>query len=294
MPTHFYKHKIENLFSVSKIVTVHYLEYPANYVFNGESHDFWEIVYIDRGKVFIGRDEEAESTLRQGQMTFHRPDEFHKIRADGVLPANVFVISFDMRPYSFGYFNGLTVTATKSQQTMISGMMAEAKKTFHMPPFDPHIKKLERRADAPAGGMQMIRLYLEMLLIDILRGGITSDAAPVVLVRDGDREAALSESILAFLTESVEKKLTLSDVCAHFHYGKTYLSKSYKNQTGESIMQSFTRIKVERAKQLIREGRLNFSEIAAVLAFESYAHFSRTFKAMTRLSPKDYARLLNL
>ena len=37
--------------NISKIYTVHYFDYSKDYAFPGESHDFWEIVYVDKGEV---------------------------------------------------------------------------------------------------------------------------------------------------------------------------------------------------------------------------------------------------
>lgn len=39
--------------AVDAIVTVHYFEYAKNYVFEGEKHDFWELLYVDKGEVEV-------------------------------------------------------------------------------------------------------------------------------------------------------------------------------------------------------------------------------------------------
>ena len=38
---------------IDSIYTVHYFEYSKNYIYKGESHDFWEFVYADKGDVII-------------------------------------------------------------------------------------------------------------------------------------------------------------------------------------------------------------------------------------------------
>ena len=47
------KHKLTNVINVSKIVTMFYHQFDKNFHFNGESHDFWEFVYVDSGTVHI-------------------------------------------------------------------------------------------------------------------------------------------------------------------------------------------------------------------------------------------------
>lgn len=38
---------------IQEIVTVHYFEYASSYSFPGESHDFWEFLYVDKGSLFV-------------------------------------------------------------------------------------------------------------------------------------------------------------------------------------------------------------------------------------------------
>ena len=92
MKVTYVKTQLQNVVNISKIVTVHYYEFDKNFVFNGESHDFWEMVYIDKGRVQVRNDEE-ELVLSQGEIIFHRPNEFHSIKALHSAP-NFFVVSF--------------------------------------------------------------------------------------------------------------------------------------------------------------------------------------------------------
>ena len=96
------KTKPQNLIRVSRIVTIHYHEFGPSFVFSGEKHDFWELVYVDKGTVRIRRDED-EITLTQAQLLFHRPNEFHTIRSLDSSP-NVFVISFTCRSEAMRFF----------------------------------------------------------------------------------------------------------------------------------------------------------------------------------------------
>ena len=65
------KHKIANLLSINKIVTIHYYELHKNFRYDGESHNFWEMVYIDAGNVKI-KANNKELNLKQGEVIFHK------------------------------------------------------------------------------------------------------------------------------------------------------------------------------------------------------------------------------
>lgn len=80
--TIYIKHEIANVINIAKIITIHYFEYGKDYKFNGESHDFWEIIYSDKGHVCITRGEH-EFMLEQGELVFLRPNLYHNICSDG-------------------------------------------------------------------------------------------------------------------------------------------------------------------------------------------------------------------
>ena len=75
----------ERPLAVSEIYTVHYFEYSGSYAFSGEAHDFWEILYVDRGELSVTAGERSVE-LRQGGLIFHAPGEFHALAARGVAP----------------------------------------------------------------------------------------------------------------------------------------------------------------------------------------------------------------
>ena len=65
---------------VDRVVTVHYFEYSSSYYFEGEQHDFWEFVYVDKGEVDVlagGR----ELRLGRGSLLIHPPGSRPSARA---------------------------------------------------------------------------------------------------------------------------------------------------------------------------------------------------------------------
>ena len=76
----FHKYKLENLIVIPRIVTIHYLELDKSFGYEGERHDFWEMVYADSEEIGI-RAEEKHFVLQEGQAVFHKPNEFHSLSA---------------------------------------------------------------------------------------------------------------------------------------------------------------------------------------------------------------------
>ena len=45
--------RLQRPLAVDDIVSVHYFEYSSNYYFEGERHDFWEFLYVDKGELMM-------------------------------------------------------------------------------------------------------------------------------------------------------------------------------------------------------------------------------------------------
>lgn len=282
------KTKLQTLITVSKIVTIHYYEFDRRFVFGGESHDFWELVYVDKGQVCITRDDE-EIIVGAGEIVFHRPDEFHAIKALDSEP-NFFVVSFECHSPAMRQFERYRTRPDKTLGAFISSILREAEKTYVIPKNDTELHRLVRKESAPPGGEQLIKTYLEQLLIFLFRGIDSSETA--LFPSRESMENHLVESIKAYVDAHAEETVRLDDLCREFSYSKSYLCRLFLEQTGETIAAYAVRRKIHLAKRLIRENTMNFTQIAARLSFESPQYFARVFRRVTGMTPTEFKRTL--
>ena len=290
MKATYVKTSLKSLVSVSKIVTIHYYEFDKSFVFDGESHDFWEMVYVDGGKVKVTMGEE-ECELSQGDVIFHAPNELHSIRALDSSP-NFFVISFVCNSPSMECLVGYRTTLDKNLKTFISSIIREAEGSFEIPKNDPGLRKLTKKENAALGGEQLVKNYLEELLIFLMRG-ITNKGASSLFPSKESMENHLVRAVKEFVEKNVYENLHLSDICRALGYSKSYLSKLFREQAGDSIAGYAVKYKIKKAKQLIREGNMNFSEISDKLSFDNPQYFSRVFKRETGVTPSEFMRSLS-
>ncbi len=285
------KTTLTSIVNISKIVTVHYYEFDKNFVFEGESHNFWEMTYIDRGRVLVCRDDE-EIELGQGEIIFHRPNEFHSIRALDSAP-NFFVVSFVCTSPAMQYFEKHHSALNKPLRNFISAIVKEAEQTYVIPKNDTSLKKLTKKENAPIGAEQLIKTYLEQLFIFLIRD-ITKAGEISVFPNKESMENHLITSIKSLIAENVEHSLRVEDICARIGYSKSYLSSLFRDQTGTTITGYSTRMKIDAAKRMIREDGLNFAQISDRLSFDNPQYFSRVFKRVTGMSPTEFKHSLNL
>ena len=284
----YHEHKIENLIHITDIVTIHYFELSKRFESDGESHNFWELVYADKDDVVVQAGDRI-TRLKEGSLIFHKPMEYHKLSADKRNPPNVFIISFVCQSKAMSFFEGKILNVPKPLRHHISTIIREAKETFVIPFFNPYMKQLELLPKPNLGGQQLIRTSLEQLLILLIRAESSHNPSEVFLPHD-EIDNAVAQTVVALLTKHLGDPLTLDDICRQTNYGKTFLCTSFKKTTGLTIMQYNLVLKLDAAKQLIRRQEYSFAEIAEQLNFASPAYFTHVFKRHTRMTPSQYLR----
>lgn len=284
------KTKPKTVVNIAKIVTVHYYEFGRDFVFEGESHDFWEMVYVDKGNVAVKCDDEKEIILKQGEVIFHKPNEFHTIRSYQSSP-NFFVISFVSSSLSMVHFEKLWSSLNASQKSILSSIIDEAEKSYYITENDPSIRKLHRKKDAPIGSEQLIKNYFELLLISFLRL-LESKKGIVIPLKIETRP--LVGSIKEYIDSRCEENIRIDEICSAFGYSRSFLCRFFKTHTGESLASYASKMKMKRAKELLRDNSLNITEISSKLSFENPQYFARVFKRENGMTPTEWRNMAHI
>ena len=179
--------------------------------------------------------------------------------------------------------------AGEAERALLARIVAESAAAFATPLNDPYAAVLERRRQAPYGGEQLLCAALEELLIRMIRRG----AAPAPAARSREDAGAL-EQVMDYLSARLDRQLTLEEICQDNLVGRSQLQKLFHTHTGGGVMEYFIGLKMQAARRMIREGALNFTQIAARLGFQSVHYFSRRFRQVTGMSPSEYERSVKM
>lgn len=281
---------LETVFNVEKIITIHYFEYARDFIFSGEKHNFWEFVYIDKGEVGVMADNDGY-TLKEGEIIFHRPNEYHNIWANGVY-ANVIIVTFCCLDKAMDFFVKKILSLDPSQKNLLFQILEEGKNTFSEPLDILYQTKITKIKNPPFGSEQLIKIYLEQFLISLIR----SDKAVLKktdMAAKNENEDRIVESIVHFLKQNINSQLRLDDVCKNICFSKSYVKQLFSRKKSKGIIQFFNDLKIDESKRLISENNLSITEISEILGFSSVHYFSRAFKNKTGMSPKEYAKSAN-
>lgn len=285
----FVKTAFRNDFEIDAIVSLHYFEFARDYIFEGESHDFWEFVYVDTGEVEVMADTKGYR-LRQGEVIFHRPNEFHNLWANGRIAPNLIVISFACESERMSFFEKKIFSVSDYEKQLLTRIIREAKNAFSGPLNISSLKKLKPRADAPFGSEQMIQLYLEEFLISLVRNNMpVTDTARLSSAVKERSDGNIVGRVTRYLADHVRDSITFEDVCENIHMSRTNLKTVFKAVTNQPVMEYYRNLKIEEAKRLLRETDLNFTQIADRLGYSSIHYFSRQFKNVTGMTLSEYS-----
>lgn len=91
-----------------------------------------------------------------------------------------------------------------------------------------------------------------------------------------------------FIRENFNRNLTLQIIADHIHVNSSYLSRLYRRETGESIVDAINKHRIEIAKRLLKDPFKKVSEVASAVGIDTPAYFTHVFTKYTGVSPKKY------
>lgn len=106
--------------------------------------------------------------------------------------------------------------------------------------------------------------------------------------RKSVRSDTLIEQAKAYIEEHLSEKLALADVAEYLSISSGHLSNTFKKFTGVTISDYIATMKIDRAKELIHTHKYLMYEISDMLGFENPYYFSKVFKKVTGISPREY------
>ena len=270
----YYECSVPGAVEIMSLYTAFEIQFHKNYSFDGESHDFWEIVCVTDGKVGITADNDVY-TLESGQMIFHKPMEFHRIRSEGGTTPTVAIFSFsanDMpalkkRVYRMDEENLEIVNSLIGLRSELFGKSPKSGKLDIQPG-----KELEAR---------MYIKQLEHLVLSVIIKGDTEE------LKEKSRGAQSYRIIVETMKNNLGKSLSVKDIAEMCNMSVSNVKRVFAKYSGMGVIEYFNRLKVDRAKKLLASG-YSIKEAALYLGFENQNYFSTMFKRIDGCSPGKY------
>ncbi len=285
----YFKHKIKSLLLINKLLNIHYIEPDEYFKTENEHHDFWELVYLDKGRLTCVANDKSIS-LSDGDIIFHKPNEIHSFLANAKEPTGILVISFECLSAAIQFFSGKVLRLNQKQKQFVREIIKIALKTYDVTFYNTDTDYMQLLKNPTLGGEQLIKNYLEMLLIDVMRAQTETEDGNDVFLQEQDLNNKLAEDIIKILKNNVYSRLSIDDIAKTISYSKAYIFRQFKMATGKSVMEYYLDIKIKVAKELIINNELSVKEISEKLSFDTPNYFTKTFKKLVGVTPTEYRK----
>lgn len=246
-------------------------------------HDFAEITYIlsGRGNYYIDGN---TYQVQKGDVLIHNPGSKHcNIILESEEPMVEFCAGFtdfqinNMPPNSIVFRDGKPIMKT-------SGLLRKE--------ITRHCYEMVSEND----GFQLGKYFmLKTHLIQILLLMIRSISEPLDIQKGYNFETYSRnyavKRIITYLNENYENKISLDQIAHNMYLSPVYISKIFKEETGDSPINYLINIRLEKAKDILSKGECgSIKEVANRVGYEDVYHFSKLFKKHFGLTPSDYKK----
>jgi two-component system, response regulator YesN len=91
-----------------------------------------------------------------------------------------------------------------------------------------------------------------------------------------------------YVTMNIEKKITLDEVSNHLYLNPSYFSRLFKKEVGETFVEYVTKMKINRAKELLEQTTDSVGKICERLGYDNQSYFIKIFKNYVGVTPIEY------
>ncbi len=279
----YFNHRVKKAVEVQSLITIEALTLSPAFSYPQEIHEFYEFAYIKEGKLscMLG---ENTAELSHGDFLLIPPNVTHSYSVAPSHTAEIFIVCFRCSSELLTIIDR-KIHLGREERALVAEIVSEAKKAFAFP-----FKRKLRLLDTPLlGAQQLVENNIERLLIRLIRNE-TNKNENIKLVRSSEElEAGLVRDIIFLLESHLYGKITLEEVSQKTYYSKTFLNGIFKKNTGHTIMQYYTQMKIGEAKRLLLED-LSPAAVSHRLHFESPTYFTKVFRKYAQMTPSAYKK----
>ncbi len=260
---------INRTLRIDRIYTLFYQEKEKGFFFAGEAHPIVELTYVDQGSLHSVADGQ-DILLEQGDLMLYAPDQWHMQFADTHISPRFMTVTFDPGNYDL---SELYNRKFQSPQQVI-----------------PLLKQILQEYDSMdyLSG-DMILSLLSQILMNLKRLS-NAPAQALKCPHCITNENQIVSRAQQYISANVRSRLSVPLVAENTDVSPSYLTALFHKHLQISPGEYIRRIKLQESKLMIREGNLNFTEIAEALQYSTIHHFSRQFKEKFGITPSQYAK----
>ena len=263
---------IRSSIQVNQILGDYFVVRGPHYVFPGETHQFWEITYVDTGKLFT-RIDDREFVVGAHQMLLYAPNQHHsQYTADFTCSYLTVVFDMDIQKENAELLKNKVFDVSQKEADLLS-----------------NFNKLKNTDSIFSADLSTS--LIQLFIVSILAGESKKNSCNHInTIMQTKYQNELLGEIALYIQENIYTPITVKDICYKYAISRSLLQGLFKNNLGITPKQYITDLKFFKAKQMIKESSYSISEIARICGFSSIHYFSRDFKKRYGFTPTEYAK----
>ena len=237
------------------------------FLFPGGANPMAELLYVEQGSLHSVADGRKQ-ILQPGDFVIYSPNQWHMQYADTDVAPRCLRVFFEMSG-SLKLLQDRKFTVTGPMELLFAQLLLEQ-------------ERRSKYAD------EMILALLNQLIVLLMRQVETME--PVDHRMKG--EYHIIRQMQVYVSTHIWEDLSVPFVARQVNMSPSYLTALFHKHLDIAPAEYIRRGKLQESKHMIRENKLNFTEIAAELQYSTVHHFSRQFKEKFGMTPTEYAKLV--
>ncbi len=271
--------EVNKKIEIKKFYSLFSRKLNENFVFTGETHNFWEVLYVEEGDLCVISDGKVYH-LTKGDIIFHKPMELHKFYVEKNKPARIFVMSFSLVGPDVKKLENVTIALSEHQRKLLGRLFSFLSGIEEKKPFN-DFYAIAKSVDISHAVSCLAEFFL-LSITDENASALTSSSSP---------NAMLFKKAVRFMEDNVDYWLSIDEISKHLSISSSYLKKIFLKYAGLGVHKYFLKLKIIRASSLLGKG-MSVTEVSDKLSFSSQNYFSIVFKRETGTSPLAYKKNL--
>lgn len=230
-------------------------------------HENIEVIHVFEGECKIINGAEIIE-LWPGDTCVVNSKEIHALRCSEAPCKNAYFILSEKFCAELGFFTNSVVFPKKVSDERLSQIFLRI--------VNEHLQKNDYFESS-------IKILLLSALLILFRDYATERGESV-----SSAKSALTKKIMEYIRENYRNEITMEMLEKHCTYSRYYISRVFKEVSGDSVMGYLNEVRVSAAKLMLESTAKPIGEIATETGFESQSYFGKVFKRIVGMSPLEY------
>ncbi len=247
---------------------------------NNHTHDFLELAYIMSGTcTYIINNEPVP--VKKGDLIVCNPGVYHEVKLGPEEEMTEAVIAF----------NEFNIDSLPKNHLIPHDSFPLITHLKHYKDFNLCIEDMLAEQDKNEPGCAlMLKSILIKLVVLFLKSTRTccQPENDLPLSFESHEKAYVVETIIAFFNKNYMKTISLDRISRNMFLSPVYISKIFKEETGESPISYLIKLRLSKARNLLQQGKCSIKTAANSVGYDDAYYFSKLYKKYFGISPSKH------